>query len=258
MIGPAIVFLITGATALSLGLAAPAAGNYQVQAPVAGVVVNGTAGGAVPSGLGVFLLVSDQSGSLVYSNRAETDSGGGFSFPQAPLAPGGRYLVNVLYAGVDYSRVLTSDQAAEGFTLMVYETTQDISVIQVTRQVLVLADVDAKNRRISALELVRFSNASDHTLNPDLTAAVPMSFLRFSLPPQTTGLNVNSDLPAGDVISIGTGFAVTSPVPPGDHNIEYSFNFPYRGDGVAYRQNLLQGAAVLPGDGACGNGHDTG
>ena len=207
-------------------------------------MVNGTAGGAVPSGLGVFLLVSDESGALVHSSRAETDSDGGFAFPEAPLVPGGRYLINVSYAGVDYSRILTLDQATERLTLMVYETTQDISAIQVTRHVLVIADVDAKNRRISALELVRFSNASDHTLNPDLAAAPPMSFLRFSLPPQTTGLNVNSDLPAGEVISVGTGFAVTSPIAPGDHNIEYSFTFPYRGDGVSYRQNLLQGAAV--------------
>ena len=41
---------------------------------------------------------------------------------------------------------------------------------------------------------------------------------------------------------MGTGFAVTAPVPPGDHEITYTYLFPYQGDSVAFSQRLIQGA----------------
>lgn len=236
--------LFVGVAMLILLAAAPTTGYAQEGAPITGQVINGTAGGRIPTGLAVFVLVSDESGALVYSGQTETDPEGRFSFPVAASVPGGRYLFNTLYSGVDYNQTLTWDQLGEGISLTVYETTQDISIIKITRQVLVIADVDPKSRMISALEFVRISNTSGYTLNPILPVKEAISFLRFSLPPGTAGLNVNSDLPSREIISIGTGFAVTSPIVPGEHSIEYSFTFPYEGDEFSYRQNLLQGAAV--------------
>ena len=243
-----VPFILACAAALALVFTGPATGNAQSVGSVSGTVVNGTEGGAVPSGLTVFFLETDELGALVHSGQTETGPNGEFSLPNV-LLDGSRYLFHVPYSGVDYRQVVTSAGAAppvlEGVTLAVYETTHDVSVIQVSRQVLVVAGVDPKARMVSAIEFVRFSNTSDRTLQPDLAAAAPMmSFIRFSLPPQTSELNVNSDLPAGEVISVGTGFAVTSPITPGGHNVEFSFAFPYDGDSVSYRQNLLQGAAV--------------
>ena len=243
-----VPFILACTGALALVFSGPATGGAQSAMSVSGTVVNGTDGGAVPSGLTVLLLATDELGSLAHSGQTETGPNGEFSFPDVPLN-GSRYLFNVPYSGIDYRQVVTSADAEatflEGITLTVYETTHDVSVIQVTRQVLVIAGVDPKARMVSALEFVRFSNTSDRTLQPDLEAVAPMmSFMRFSLPPQTSDLNVNSDLPAGEIISIGTGFAVTSPVIPGPHNVEFSFVFPYDGNSVSYRQNLLQGAAA--------------
>jgi hypothetical protein len=48
----------------------------------------------------------------------------------------------------------------------------------------------------------------------------------------------------GDIVSTGSGFALTAPVTPGDHTVSFSFSFPYRGNSAAYRQSLLQGAEV--------------
>ena len=56
-----------------------------------------------------------------------------------------------------------------------------------------------------------------------------MSFLRFSLPPGTHDLDVQSNLPSREIISVGSGFAVTSPVTPGGHSVEFSYIFPYEG-----------------------------
>ena len=246
-IKPAIAAFTTwaaGIAVLALMAAAPAIGYAQETADITGRVLNGTAGASVPSGLGVFMLVSDESGSLVYSGQAETGPEGGFSFAGAAVVPGGRYLFNTLYSEVDYSQTLTWDQVGDGISLMVYETTEDISVVEITRQVLVIADVDPKRGMISALEFVRLSNTSDRALNPVFPVRDAITFLRFSLPSGTSELDVNSDLGAGEIISIGTGFAVTSPVLPGEHSIEYSFTFPYQDGGFSYRQNLLQGAAV--------------
>ena len=71
-----------------------------------------------------------------------------------------------------------------------------------------------------------------------------LNFLRFALPPMAEDLDVASDLPGGDIVSIGTGFALTSPVIPGDHYVDFSFRFPYKDDVVSYRQSLPQGAEV--------------
>jgi hypothetical protein len=88
------------------------------------------------------------------------------------------------------------------------------------------------------------ANESDRTLLPDVSNPAMMSFLRFSLPPGTHDLDVQSNLPSREIISVGSGFAVTSPVIPGGHSVEFSYIFPYEGDAISYRQPLLQGAEV--------------
>ena len=42
---------------------------------------------------------------------------------------------------------------------------------------------------------------------------------------------------------MGTGFAVTAPVPPGGQQVTYSYRFPYQGNSAAFNQRLIQGAA---------------
>lgn len=206
--------------------------------------MNGTSGGAVPSGVTVLMLVSGQDGGLVSTGQTVTDDHGRFQFSQAPLTPGGSYSFSADFRRVFYHAVLGPEDLSDDVQLTVYETTQDVSLVKVTRQVLVIAEVDGKEREVAAIEFVRLSNAGDRTLLPDLANMQRLSFLRFSLPPLAEELNVQSDLPGGEIISIGTGFALTSPVVPGEHSVEFSFRFPYRGDGVSFRQSLLQGADI--------------
>ena len=148
------------------------------------------------------------------------------------------------YGGVFYGNSLSFQDVLDEVQLTVYETTQDASVVRVTRQLLVIAGVNQNDREISAIEFVQLNNNSDRTLLPDLSNPGQLSFLRFALPLEATELSVRSNLPGGDIVSIGTGFALTSPVSPGDHNVEFSFRFPYQGDSVSYRQSLPQGADV--------------
>ena len=233
--------------AAALALAATSVGTSKAQEfiTVQGDVVNGTQGaGPFAAELPVLLLLSARDGSLAATGQTTTDAAGRFRFDQVDLLEGGTYTLGVEYAGVLYRTSLAAQDLEKELHLTVYETTEDVSVVAVTRQVMVVADVDEEGRQVAATEFVRLVNRGDRTLLPAPLGSGRMSFLRFSLPSQASELSVQSDLPPGEIISVGTGFALTSPVAPGDHAIEFSYLFPYSGDRVSYRQNLLQGAEI--------------
>ena len=223
------------------------ADTVSAQGPVTinGQVVNGTAGAQLLSGIRVLALLTDGSGRPVKTGQALTDGGGRFKFDDFPKVPEGRYAFSLDYGGVFYNTALDPEELGAGVVLTVYETIQDVSVVRVTRQVVVIVGVDEAKQVITAVEFLALSNLGDRTLLPDLSNPAQMSFLRFSLPPNASGLSVQSDLPSREIIDIGRGFAVTSPVAPGDHRIEFSYTFPYKGETVSFRQGFQQGAGVF-------------
>lgn len=241
-------FLVSAVLWLALLAIGPAGARAQeaINNPVniRGTVATGTQDSTLPPEIPVLLLVSDTTGGLVATDQTTTSQEGRFSFDQVPQIEGATYALSVDYAGIFYSTSLNLRDVSDEVRLTVYEPTQDASVVTLTRLVMVIAEVDEKNREIAALELVQLANNSDRTLVPDLQNPEQLSFLRFALPARSTDLNVRSDLPGGRIVSIDTGFALTSSVTPGDHSLEYSFRFPYRGDRVSYRQSLPQGAEV--------------
>ena len=246
MARPALFFSLVALAAVPALMAmGVGTSNAQESITVQGEVINGTGGaGPFEAGLPVLLLLSAEGGGLAATGQTTTDAAGRFRFDPVDLLEKGTYSLGVEYAGVLYRTSLTAQDAAKELQLTVYETTEDVSVVAVTRQVMVLSDVDKDSRQVAATELVRLVNRSDRTLLPAPLESGRMSFLRFSLPSQASELIVQSDLPPGDIISVGTGFALTSPVFPGDHAVEFSYLFPYNGDRVSYRQNLLQGAEI--------------
>lgn len=236
--------LLAAALALVLLANGPAVVQAQETITIRGSVVVGTQDAVLPPEIPVLLLVSDSAGALVGTSQTITGPSGLFQFDQVPRTEDGVYTLSVDYAGLFYSTSLSLQDLSNDVRLTVYESTQDASVVKVTRQILVIGEVDEKNREISALEFVLVTNTSDRTLLPDLDNPATLSFLRFALPPLAEELDVRSDLPGGDIVSIGTGFALTSAVPPGSYSLDFSFRFPYRGDSVSYRQSLPQGAEV--------------
>ena len=241
LLRPALVAAVVGLALATVGFGYAA---VQETVTIRGTVINGTADAELAPEVPVLLLVSDPAGGLVFTGQALTEPEGEFQFDDVPRTDDGIYALSVDHGGVFYGSSLSLRDVLDGVQLTVYETTQDASVVRVTRQLLVIAGVNKDDRKISAVEFVRLNNSSDRTLLPDLTNPGQLSFLRFALPLQTDQLNVRSNLPGGEIVSIGTGFALTSPVLPGDHNLEFSFRFPYTGDSVSYRQSLPQGADV--------------
>ena len=214
---------------------------------LAGQVVNRTHGATLEPGLRVTLHSFSQSSGVFFSQDAATDDSGSFVFPNVELLQEGGYAVTTDYADTRYSTLFRPEDLDKPVELVVYETTQDISVIRVVHQALILTEVDPREQMITAAIFVNLSNESDRTLLPDLTNVGPgaFSFLRFSLPPLAEELDVQSDLVGGQIIPTGSGFAMTAPVTPGEHNISFSFRFPYQGNALAYQQSLLQGADVF-------------
>ncbi len=211
---------------------------------VNGQVVNGTLGASAPAEVLVLALVTDGDGGLITALDAVSDEEGRFTVDGLPAVDNGRYIFSTDYGGALYRTMRGPGDVDGEVRLTVYEPTEDVSVVEVTRHVQVIAEVDKANRTVAAVEFVRLANRSDRTLVPNLDNPAQMSFLRFSLPPQSFDLNVQSDLQGSDIIPVGTGFAVTSPVSPGEHSVEFSYFFTYEGSAVAYRQGLHQGSDI--------------
>jgi hypothetical protein len=213
---------------------------------VSGALVNGTADGQPPAGLSTLLHIFSGDSDSVDTFETVTASDGGFVFEDV-TAPsgGGSAVVLAEYGGTVYRQVLAPDELGDPIELTVYEPTQDVGVVATTEQSIIIAGIDAATRRLAAVQLLTLENAGDTTLVPDLSAPPVIgqfSFLRFSLPPNATDLDVATDLVGGEVIPVGTGFAITAPVQPGEHQVSFTFSVPYEGDTLAWRDNTLQGA----------------
>ncbi len=228
-------------------------------ASVRGVLVNGTEGGGTPAGATVLLHQFGVDSGSVDTFETVTDAAGAFSFDDVPPTPeDGSAALVAIYGGTRYSRVLSPAEllsftepgsgGSEQLTLTVYESTQDVGVVTTASQSIIITGIDASTRRIATAQIFTLENRSDTTLVPDLSAP-PMigqfSFLRFSLPAEASGLDVSTELVGGEVIPVGTGFAITAPVQPGQHLVSFTYTAPYEGDTLAWRDNTLQGAESL-------------
>ena len=213
---------------------------------VSGALVNGTARGGIPAGITVLLHRFGAESGAVDTFETLSAGDGTFRFDGVPAPDEGDSLALAAdYGETRYTKTLSPAQFSEPLTLTVYEFTRDVGVVATTEQSVIVAGIDTATRRMAVVQLFTLENRSDTTLAPDLSAP-PMigqfSFLRFSLPANATDLDVSTDLVGGEVIPVGTGFAITTPVQPGRHQVSFTFTVPYEDDAVTWRDNTLQGA----------------
>ena len=245
--GPLTAALLFLGVAGALMLALPSALTAQETLTVRGRVVNGTAGADTPGGLPVLLLITGQDGTLSGTGQAQANADGSFVLEDVALVEGAGYNISVDYGGVFYSQSLLPSQLADEVIITIHEATEDATIMRVDRQVMVISDFDAAERTATATEFVRFANPTDRTLRANLETARPgmFSFMRFALPPEASDITVQSNLRGGDVISVGSGFALTAAVPPGEHSVDFAYNFPYQGGSLEFRNSLPQGASIF-------------
>ena len=243
----AVVFLLLLALFGGAMLFHPWVSRAQDSLTVRGKVVNGTSGFQAPDGLAVLMLITGPDGTLAGTGQAALEPDGSFIFEKVDMVEQGVYTLSVDYGGVFYGQTLTAGELDGEQVITVYEPTEDAGIIVVDRHVMVVTGFDMSERVATATEFVRFTNPTDRTLQANLETARPgmFSFMRFALPPNAANVTVQSDLRGGEVISVGTGFALTAPVTPGEHSVDFAYTFTYEGDSVEYRNSLPQGAGIF-------------
>ena len=238
---------VVGCLVAILFLALPSPAPAQETLSIEGRLVNGTAGANAPGSLAVLMLITGPDGTLSGTGQTQAAPDGSFILDDVPMVAGGLYNLSVDYGGVFYGRSLPPDGLSEEVLITVYEATEDAGIIRVERQVMVMSGFDAAERIVTATEFVRFINPTDRTLRPNLETARPgmFSFMRFALPPDAANVTVQSNLRGGEIISVGSGFALAAPVPPGQHSVDFAYTFPYDSGGLDFRNSLPQGADIF-------------
>lgn len=208
---------------------------------VEGVVVSGTAG------------ESDMFGQVVTLHRVTaagfddittlTNDAGAFRFENIEYDPSTRYGVSVRYQDAIYGTDLDmSAGSPPTVTLTVYEATHDDSIVSAGDASLLLAAADASDRTLAALEIITLVNRSDMAYVPGTGV---MELLRFGLPPEATELSLDTRLIGADFIQVDRGFALLASVPPGEHEIMFSYRFPYQGEKHTLDKSYRYGAQSL-------------
>ena len=118
---------------------------------------------------------------------------------------------------------------------------ENISVIDYS---IMIPHLSPDSNVISILGLISFETTGNKTFYADLSDPnlSGLNLLRFSLPENFENLSVDSDLPPGNVMQIPTGFALSNPVPPGQHQILYSYSMPRNTTELNYSVRLPFGA----------------
>ncbi len=217
--------------------------NAQEPALLTGEVVNLSSEGQTPAGLEVILHVFTPEGG-VDTRTALTDATGGFTFPNVPTTgPNVRYALTAVYNEITYG--FEPEDLQSAVVLGVYETTSDLAALNIDSHILILREADPREKLVSAAEVVLISNFQDRTFQPVMQPASAMNFLRFTVPPGAAGLQVQSDLPLGDILDVGTGFGLAAAVPPGSHQVSFNYTFPYEDGRAAFSPTFLQGASIF-------------
>ena len=209
---------------------------------VSGQVVNGSPDSGSIVGIAVVLHMQ---GADTYDNKTTiTDNDGRFTFDGIMYDPTLLYGVSVRYQDTVYgTEVNLADGTPPPVTIEVYDAVYEQDVIRVGSASLLFADADRLTQSVSALEIVKVINDSDFTFVPG--SGGPMSLLRFGLPPGAEGLQVDTRLLGADVVQVDRGFAVIGSVPPGEHDIMYTYSFPYDGAETTFEKSFPFGADSL-------------
>ena len=208
---------------------------------IEGQVTNGTTDGDGAGGLTV--LLHQESTTIHNHLETSTDADGRFRLEGIVFDPTVAYGVSVRYQGGLYGIDLDlSAGSPSPVSLTVYEATSGDEMLSMPSASVLFAHADKSTQMVSVLEIIRIANNSDRAYVP---GPQPMDLLRFGLPPDAQGLQVDTHLPGADFIQVDRGFALIASVPPGDHEVMFTYQFPYSGTEVVFSKSFNYGAEHL-------------
>jgi hypothetical protein len=206
---------------------------------IKGNLINQSPNSDIPVQQTVFLqIVGGDTGVMQY----QTNSGrnGYFEFPNIPSVPSDSYSLITNYMDIEYSLPLNHPLGERPITFEIYNTTQNINILNIDSHTLLIHAVDPVNLSISAMEIILLTNNDKLTFQPLMDGPENMNFLRFSLVQEWSSLEVQSDLPNAQIINVGSGFGLYGSIKPGFHQIAFSYQFPYDKDNSTISHSFLQ------------------
>ena len=214
---------------------------------VTGTVNNGTAGADVPDGFKIALM-SFRDGDFVDQQITTVSPDVPlFEFTNLMQDEDIQYRLAWEYGGVTDQIFLVDEVDPQNLSVVIYETTDSLENIRVGAHATIIPTVVGSDRLMGALDLVTIRNDGDRTFVPDPSNPnfTGLDMLRFSLPRGYEELAVDSVLPQGQLLEIDTGFAMTNPIPPGEHEILYSYAINYSGTKLEFIRTLAFGVDEL-------------
>ncbi len=208
-----------------------------------GLAIEGQVKNATPNGSSVeaqVVVLHRHIGDRADDLEAVTDAEGRFRFEEIVYDPDIVYGISVTYQGALYGIDLDlSTGTPPPVSLTVYDAVNDENILSAPLVSVLIAQVDAEDQTLWALEITKIVNDSDFAYVP---GPEPMKLLRFGLPPETEGLLVDTALLGADFLQVDRGFALTAGVPPGEHEIMFAYRFPYKDDKIAFTKSFPYGA----------------
>jgi len=214
---------------------------------VAGAVSNGTAGADIPEDFQISLLGLRDGGFVDQQITTVSQDDRLFEFTNLMQDEDIQYRLAWEYNGVTDQIFLVDEIAPQNLPIVIYETTDSLENIRVSAHATIIPTVVGSNRLMGVLDLVTLRNDGDRTFVPDPSNPnfTGLDMLRFSLPRGYEELAVDSVLPQGQLLEIDTGFAMTNPIPPGEHEILYSYAVNYSGTKLEFTRTLAFGVDEL-------------
>jgi hypothetical protein len=212
-------------------------------AAVDGMVVNQTTGKPQP-GATVTLFQTSQEGPQ-FIDSAKTGADGKFSITKEPTQTGGGpMLLQAVYAGVQYNKILPPGTPGTGVEIPVYESSKKPAGVDIAQHIMLLQPDSTGILNVN--EIYIFQNGGKLTWNdPD------RGELQFALPAAAQGkVEIDATAPNGmpirraaDPAGKPNTFKLDFPVKPGETRIELSWTMPFNTPGVFDDRVLMKNSA---------------
>ena len=207
-----------------------------------GEVLMGTKGENLPENITLKLFKIDENNNqIIEVESTNIDTNGKFIFDHNRE----KYNYRILILGgeyIEYRDILVNEPGY--IEIIIYSSSPSLEDISILDYTIMITNIVGRDRNISVLSVAKITNTSDSTWIPDITSPelTGLDLFRFNLPEGYISLSVESQLPEGNIMQINTGFAMTNPIPPGEHSIIMSFEKKYNNNNFNYPLRLPFGA----------------
>jgi len=212
-------------------------------AAVDGVVINQTTGKPQP-GATVTLFQTSQEGPQ-FIDSAKSGPDGKFTITKEPAQPsGGPRLLQAVYAGVQYNKMIPPGTPGTGVEIPVYDSSKRPAGVDISQHIMLLQPDSTGILNVN--EIYIFQNGGKLTWNdPD------HGELQFELPAAAQGkVEIDATAPNGmpirraaDPAGKPNTFKLDFPIKPGETRIELSWTMPFNTPGVFNQRVLMKTSA---------------